>query len=166
MKSNIKNIGVQFSWLLICVVCSFLFTLLLFGKNIFKNTIDIHLHDNYFVLSPYHLLIVIFLLLCFVVYFIKEYKNSFKYNFNNCMFFVIGFLLLINLQIVIKIFSFVFRGGYTIYPPLSSLGPQNSTEIGKTATSSFIEYGCTIIQVVVLFILLYTAYRWGKSKRG
>jgi heme/copper-type cytochrome/quinol oxidase subunit 1 len=63
-------------------------------------------------------------------------------------------------------FSQVFTGGWTLYPPLSALGPDKVPELTQDPVAKFITIFFIVVQVLVLTMLLYVAFRWGTQKRN
>jgi heme/copper-type cytochrome/quinol oxidase subunit 1 len=140
-------------------------SLFLFGRNFLSDTIDIHLHDTLFVIAPFHILLPFFFFGTFVVYFIKEFRNSFRRGLPNWIPVILGLILVIALTHLIKTFSQFFTGGWTLYPPLSALGSDKIPELTQDPVTKFITIFFTVIQVLVLAMLLFVAYRWGSQKR-
>lgn len=165
MQKVSRQVFIEIIWLTVSLGFTFLLSLFLFGRNFLSDTIDIHLHDTYFVIAPFHILLSIFLLVTFIVYFIKEFRNSFRQTFSNWILIVIGLMLVIALTFLIKTFSQFFTGGWTLYPPLSALGPDKIPELTHDSVTKFITSFFTVVQIIVLTMLLFVAFRWGTQKR-
>jgi heme/copper-type cytochrome/quinol oxidase subunit 1 len=165
MQKVSRQILIEVIWLTISLVLTLLLSLFLFGKNFLNDTIDIHLHDTYFVIAPLHILLPIFCLVAFIVYFAKEFRNSFRRTLPNWILIIFGLTLVISLTFLIKTFSQFFTGGFTLYPPLSALGPDKIPELTQDPTAKFVTSFLTVMQIVVLLVLLFFVYRWGTQKQ-
>ena len=166
MQKISRQVFIEIIWLTISLGLTLLLSLFLFGKNFLNDTIDIHLHDTYFVIAPLHILLPIFLLVTFIVYFGKEFRNSFRRTLPNWILIMIGLTLIIALTFLIKTFSQFFTGGWTLYPPLSALGPDKIPELTQDPVTKFITNFFTVLQVLILTILLFVAFRCGTQKRN
>jgi hypothetical protein len=166
MQKVSRQIFIEVIWLTVSLGLTLLLSFFLFGRNFLVDTIDIHLHDTYFVVVPFHILLPIFFLVTFIVYFIKEFRNSYRRTLPNWILIIIGLTLVIALTFLIKIFSQFFTGGWTLYPPLSALGPDKVPELTQDPVTKFIANLFTVVQVLVLTMLLFVAFRWGTHKRN
>jgi heme/copper-type cytochrome/quinol oxidase subunit 1 len=137
----------------------------LFGWTSLKGDLDIHLHDTYFVISSWLILIPLFFLVTFIIYFIKEFRKQFSRTFSNWLLIIAGVTLIISLTFLIQSFSQFLIGGFTLYPPLSALGPDKIPELTQDPVAKFITSFLTVIQIVVLFMLLFFVYCWGTQKK-
>jgi heme/copper-type cytochrome/quinol oxidase subunit 1 len=153
-------------WLTVSLELTLLLSLFLFGRNFVSGTIDIHLHDTYFVITHFHILLPIFFLVTFMVYFVKELRNSFRRTLSNWILIIIGVAVIIALTFLIKTFFHFFTGGSTLYPPLSALGPDKVPELTQDPVAKFIINLFTVIQIIILMMLLFVAFRWGIQKQN
>jgi heme/copper-type cytochrome/quinol oxidase subunit 1 len=165
MQKVTRQIFIEVIWLTISLLLTLLLSLILFGKNFLSDTVDIHLHDTYFVIAPFHILLPIFFLLTFIIYFIKEFRNSFRLTIPNWILIIIGVTLVIALTLLTKTFSQIFTGGWTLYPPLSALGPDKLPELTQDPVTKFITNLFTVVQLLVLTMLLFVVFRWGTQKQ-
>lgn len=165
MQKVSKQIFTEAIWLTIALGLTLLLLLFLFGKNFLSNSINIHLYDTYFVIAPIHLLLPVNFLVTFIVYFVKEFRISYRRTLQNWILIIIGLALVVALTILIKTFSQFFIGGWTFYPPLSAVGQDQLPELTQAPVTKFIINFFTVLQVLVLTMLLYVAFRWGAQKR-
>ncbi|MFT3823523.1 MAG: hypothetical protein QM731_06360 [Chitinophagaceae bacterium] len=165
MQKISKQAFIEVLWLIASLGLTLLLSLLLFGKNILNDTVGVHLYNTHFVIAPLHILLPGFFLVTFIVYFIKELRNSFQRTLPNQVLLLVGFSLIIALTFLIRTFSQSFTGGWTLYPPLSASGPNKPSELPQIAATKFITNLFTVIQILALAILLFVAFRWGTQKR-
>ena len=69
----------------------------------------------------------------------------------------------------VKLFSSFFietSGGWTLYPPLSALGPDKLPEFTPDPATKFTTTFFLIIQVLVLAMLLFAIFRAGQQKQA
>jgi heme/copper-type cytochrome/quinol oxidase subunit 1 len=128
MRNRYRNTLTELVWLAAACVFSLLLAVLLFGQKVFNNSFDYHLHDTYFVLSNWKVLLSLFLFITFFIYFIKDFAQKFTRKFANWILVLTGILSLFVLNEAIKFFS-IFAFNWTIYPPLSSLGGNDGSHI-------------------------------------
>ena len=163
MQKLSRQVFIEVAWLSVSLGFTLLLALLLLGRNFLSDTIDVHLHDTYFVIAPFHVLSAAFFLVTFIIYFVKEFRNSFRRIIANWILIMIGLTLVIALTYLIETFSHIFTVGWTSYPPLSAL-PETDSGLSPDPVARFIIYFLTAIQILVLTMLLIAAFRWGKQK--
>lgn len=165
MQKNSRHIFIEMIWLAVSigVTCALLF--LLFGKTILHNSTDIHIHDTYFTVPAIYVIPPLFLLVTFLVFFIRAYRNSFRIAISNWVLLVSGVSLVITLTLLIKSLSQTFTASWTVYPPLSALGPDKLPELRQNPVPAFITNCLTVIQLLILAMLLFAVYRWGRYKK-
>jgi len=154
-------------WLTVSLGLTILLAAFLFGWAFLKGDLDIHLHDTYFVFSSWLILTPLFLLVTFVLYFIKEKRKSFSRTLPNWLTIISGLTLVLTLTLLIKQFSEfanVLTGGWTIYPPLSAL-KDPEPELTKNPLVTIISNFLAVVQFIVLTMLIYVAFRCGTQKR-
>ena len=164
MKKALRQIIAEVVWLVLSLGITILIVLLLSNLSFAEETIDIHIHDTMYVMNRWHILMPTYLLVTFLIYFIKEFRNLFSRNFPNTLLIIAGFACVISLTWLIKMLS-PLGGGWTIYPPLSALG-ENYPVVTHDPATKFILNFLAIVQMVVLFFLLFVIYRWGKQRSG
>ena len=156
---------IELIWLSASLIFTFLLSLFLFGRNFLSDTIDIHLHDTMFVFVPFQIGLPIFFLVTLIVYFVKEFRHAFRRSLPNWILIIIGLALVIALTYGIKMLSQLLHDGWTIYPPLSALGPDKVGGMPEEDVAlEFIINFLSVIQVLVLIVLLYVAFKWGIQK--
>lgn len=161
MKEVLRKIVAEIIWLAVSFGLAVLLSWVLVGKNMLSDSIDIHLHDTYYVIVPLYFLLPIFILITFVVYFIKEFRHSFQRAFPNWIFVITGSVLLISLTFLIQLFSQNFNIAWTEYPPLSSTGVSITPELTPDPVAKFITNILMLLQFLILISLLYVVFRWG-----
>lgn len=157
-------------WLLVVMTATVIIAALLFGKVFFSGTLDIHLHDTYFVMQSWLLLMPIFLLLTFGTYFIREKQKSFVRPFNNGLLAIVGIALIVLLTFVIQNVSQFLTVGSTIHSPQSTLGIANN--ISNPTVSTFTQSPAAkivssfliIVQCTVLVLFSYFLFHWGAKQ--
>lgn len=167
MQKLFRQILTEALWLILALAFTILFFSLLFGWSYSQNTIDIYLKDTAFVINRWHVLFPLFCLVTFLLFLMKELRNLFRRTLSNWILIIIGVALIISLTFLIKSLSQNFiDGGWTLYPPLSALGPDKVPELTQDPVARFITNILTIIQGVILIMLLFITYRWGTQKRS
>lgn len=154
-------------WLIIAAFVSIILTKFLFGWKDFNGSIDIPLHDTYFVSSSWRAILPLFLSTTFLLYFFKEKYKSFRRILPNWIIIVSGLALMILLTLIIKTisdFTVDITGGWTAYPPLSALPQQEPQVSTENSLPTLIFYSLILIQSIIIIMLLYTTYRWGAAK--
>ena len=165
MKKIIQQVLGEVLWLALSLGLTLVIVSLLIRGSFGVETIDIYLHDVVYVINYWHVVLPIFLLVTFLIYFIKEFRKSFSRNLANMFLVIVGFTLVISVTLLTRTISQSFITGWTIYPPLSALG-QNDPVVAHDPATKFILNILTFVQVVILSILLLVVYRWGKIKSG
>ncbi|WP_163409669.1 hypothetical protein [Flavobacterium ajazii] len=86
-----------------------------------KSTIDINIHDTYFVIESLNILFLIIAVLFFIVYLVRTIASRLKNNIINGMFLFSNILMIIVVAYIIKITRLlIVEAGWTIYPPPSA----------------------------------------------
>jgi hypothetical protein len=160
MQNKLKPFIKDVIWLTLA------FGLTMFSINIYitNNALDIHLHDTYFVVSPWLISTSLFLLATFIIYFVKEKRKSFGRTIQNWLIVILGFSLIILLNVLIKSFSHAI-GELTWYPPLSGLGKSKDAVNSPNPIAIFIVGLLRIMQLLVLILLLFFTYSLWSRKR-
>lgn len=125
-------------------------------------TIDINIHDTYFVMDSIALCAIISVCLWFPVYLIRVLVARFGSLPMNIGFMTACFCTALLLTSLISYIEAVAAPGWTIYPPLSAL-PQ---EIPDSDSEPLINT-CylLLLQAILILLIAYTAYRIGKNQK-
>lgn len=161
MQKESRQIFPEILWLTISLGLATLLAMFLLRGNFLTGTLDIHLHDTYFVMASEYIFVSLFLLVAFVVYFLKELRQAYKRSLPNWILLGTGLSFIVALAFLNKMFSQAFSMSGTLYPPLSSLGPDKLSEMIQDPVAKFVTVFFTVIQMVTLLLLLWVAYRWG-----
>ena len=166
MKKISKQILEESLWLMASLGLTILLASSLFRWSYLKNNVDIHLHDTYYVISSWLIIIPLFFFVTFMVFFVKELNKSFRQNLTNWITIIAGLTLVILLTILIQAFSQFLIGGWTAYPPLSALGFEDKISgLTQDPNAKLVTIFLTIIQVGVLIMLSFFVYNWGTQKQ-
>ena len=103
MQKVQKQIFIELIWLILAFGSAVLLGLLFFGKNFLTDTVDIRFSNTFFIIDPLHFLLALFLLITFIIYFIKEFRHSFRRAIPNWI------LIIVGLTIVAGV-AFLFNG--------------------------------------------------------
>ena len=158
-----RQILMEVLWLTVSLGITILIISMLFRWSFTNETIDIHLYENIYLVNKWHILIPLFLLVTFLIYFIKEFRTSFRRNLANTLLVIVGSTLIVSITILTRAISQSFITGWTIYPPLSALGPGDPVVAHDPATKAILNI-LIIVQILILLMLLIVAYSWGSKK--
>ena len=151
-------------WLAIAFIAAALICYLLFDWDARGAIVDPQRSDTYFVISTATIVPPIFLLVTFVLYFIKEISNRFSKTVPNTILLITGLLLIILLAFVNK--SIIVLGtnyGWTAYPPLSMVPELGSEGPELNPFAAVLTNVLTVLQIMVTVALLYAVFHWGRG---
>jgi hypothetical protein len=166
MTNKFKPLFIEISWIMLSILLTLLITGFIFDWSLLENTIDIHLHDTYFVLSLGTFLFPLFFLLNIVIFSIKEARQGFCKTVPNIIILLSGLLLIIYLTNLSKNFIRVgttFSRGWTAYPPLAALHEAQQEQMKEHLLVTIIVNSITVLQLVVTLALLYISFLWGRN---
>lgn len=163
MKKISNLLLTETKWLILSLVLTFFSALIIFGRSIFSEYVDLHIHDTYLVISALFFTLPLFFLINFLIYFIRTLKYRFSNSIINLILLLSGLLLILFISLLIHTIPPQFQTGWTVYPPLSGL-KENSPSLFDQARI-IISGIALIIQVFISVILLYTTYRWWKARQ-
>ncbi|WP_316847910.1 hypothetical protein [Pedobacter psychrodurus] len=155
-------------WLLGCIAISVITGLCIFGKTLFIDSIDVNLHDTYFVIKKQHLLISFFIIISFFVYYFKEYKYEFCRKIQRSFIFLLSFILILLASLAVQLLPFFNPyhnvNGWTVYPPLS-VQPEIDQFKQNFIILTIVSKAVLVLQIIVVTMLLSVTYKWAKSKK-
>lgn len=142
---------------------------LMFGIDGLKTnaTIDINIHDTYFVIENIHFILFLAVFVFFVIYLIRALCRNFK-NLTANLILMISTILLILVFMGINSILEVFiqqTSGWTIYPPLSG-GEIESTVQSDKNNSSGLDILSNLLfytQIILLVFLTYCGFKTGRN---
>lgn len=155
-------------WLIGTTILVLILNALIFGKDGLKPdaTLDINIHDTYFVFANFHFILLLTVLLFFGIYLIRSLCRNFK-NLTANLILLISTIILI---IIINGFSAIVENiiqqssGWTIYPPLSAgidLEQIEQEANLKNNSLNIISNLILIIQILLLVFLAYCGFKTG-----
>ena len=154
MNPHLRN---ELIWLLSIIVATTAIIVTVFGKeDLFSNTLDINIHDTYYVIESLNTFLGIGALLVFVVYPLRLFLANFRNRFANFVFLLSNGYLIFLLPFIITIateFNTTFYPdeGHTLYPPVDTLS-------GDSAGQG-IEIRSALIILQLLLIITFGYYR-------
>lgn len=165
MRKFLRQLLFELVWLAVVLLLTYLLCKQIIGRTE-SDSVDIHLHDTYFVIAARHVRLTIFLIITFFLYFIKEAFRSFRVTLSNVILFVAGLTLVVGLAIVNKEFLRLSSNtGWTMYPPLSAL-KDKTPEVRYDPATTIISNGILILQLLVTSCLLIASYCWGRKRKA
>lgn len=142
-------------WFLGTLIVSYLIFDPGFTFNLKEATVDINVHDTYFVIEGFHVLVLITTTLFFFVYLVRMLMCRFKNLAVNILFQIANLLQILSLIGIINLLgTFIDMAGTTVYPPLSGPNVIHSTEEYKP-----IYYILISLQVLLFALEIFTFYK-------
>ena len=148
-------------WLVGTLLYVLIVSVVFFGINIFKvnYTIDINVHDTYFVMASYHFLFLFGTFVFFFVYLARMLRRNFKNLAANVVFIFSNLLLIVIMTYIISLVAELTEyDSYTEYPPLSA-----DSVVQKGNRFGILSNVFVLIQVVLIVLLTYSAFKTGKN---
>lgn len=167
MKPVFKSITTETSILIFVFIAVWVITFILTGKHHFlKPTLDIELHDTYFVLAWQTIVVEPFLIIITLIYLIKEGIYKYKRKIQNFILIISNFIFIVLLSTNFVIFGvFEAGGGWQVCPPLSAL-PNEKPLLAVTNRFNQIEHVVFMVLIFFLLILVLSAIHTGKNWRA
>ena len=163
MTKSFNPILAELFWLAIALILTILICYLLFDWDARGALLAPQMHDTYFVISTGTIVPPVFLLVTFVLYFIKEIPKRFSKKVPNTIVLVTGLLLIILLAFVNK--SLIVLGtnyGWTAYPPLSMVPEAGPEGPQLNPFAAVLTNVLTVLQIMVTVALLFVVFHWGR----
>ena len=156
-----KHILIEILWIIGGGVLSIFLTGLFIGFNRLVNpTLEMQLHDTYFVLTPFFVGIPSFLLLNFLLLSIRVFLSKFQKVITNFSLIIITGLLIISLNSLAQELSRIefLSGGWTVYPPSSAIinDPDTTTQDNIKVASNTISILIPLLVLVLIITCLLT----------
>jgi heme/copper-type cytochrome/quinol oxidase subunit 1 len=161
-----RSILIEVFSLAVAFMATMLFCRFVFLWDFRSGTLDLHMHDTYFVLAAETIIVPVFLLMTFIIYFVKEARKRFGRTFPNVILLVTGILLVVLLAYANREFiktGTSIHGGWTSYPPLSGLTDSVSATLELDPFAALVTNVLTALQIVITLALLFAAFKWGRQ---
>lgn len=174
---KLKVVLIEFYWLVFSAIITVLIFALIFGKSAFQKTIDLNLHDTYLVSPSIPIYITSFIIIGFIIFYIKEFKKNFSRKSQNLITVIFGLLFIVALTRTSQVISSI-KGmevaynsqhqdettakGWTVYPPLKNL--QKTEPKSAISLYDILAYSILLMEVIIVSLLFRLGYKWGKSK--
>src|SRR5215216_2763065 len=97
MQKNLRPFLIEISWILMSILLTLLITGFIFDWSFPTTTVDVHMHDTYFIVPSATIVIPLFLLLTIMVFCVKEISRRFNRTLPNIVIILCGLLLIIYL---------------------------------------------------------------------
>lgn len=149
-------------WLIGTILFILIFNFTVLGIDCFNDTtIDINIHDTYFVIAKIHFFILFSFLIFYFIYFIRMLRRNFK-NLTANLFFLIAniFAIILITQVISFINSFSEIAGKTEYPPLSG-----GTIAHEGNEFGFLTNSLLVIQILLIIFQSFVCYKTFKYYR-
>lgn len=149
-----KTFKKEIIWAVVLLIISYLIynPNLSFNSNN-KSTIDVNIHDTYFVIESLNILFLIIAVLFFIVYSVRMIVSRLKNSITNGMFLFSNILMIIVVAYIIQITRLLMvEAGWTIYPP-----PSANIEIHEDNSMKNIFHTAIGIQIFLVITLILVA---------
>jgi len=161
-----KPLLIELIWLAVILNATVLITIFVFGWTFLSNHFDIRLHQTYFTISSWKIVLPLFIFFSFNIFIIKEIRHHFNRRTSNIITLVLGSVMIlliatINKQIIIS--EMIYFGDAGTYPPLSAMN-EPAMKAAITPVMHVISNTLTFIQFIVTICLLYVAFKMGTHK--
>ncbi|WP_207510730.1 hypothetical protein [Longitalea luteola] len=160
-----KPLLIELIWLGLILNVTVLVTIFVFGWTFLSNHFDIRLHETYFTISSWKIVLPLFIFFAFFIFLVKEIRYQFSRKASNVIMLIAGSILIlliatINKQVIIS--EMIYFGDVTVYPPLSAM---NESQMKKAISPAVhvVSNSLTVIQFIVTLSLLYVAFKMGRN---
>jgi heme/copper-type cytochrome/quinol oxidase subunit 1 len=135
--------------------------------SLFNNdTLDINLHDTYFVINHFHFYILYLKMVLMLVFLGRCIVDRFSSRVENCVLIIALFTAQQGCVSLIVVLSKIDLGplnGWTIYPPLSALPKFSPTTIGSIFTVPVLSTIQIILTILLVIVAIITGKNWNKT---
>ncbi|MBP4137556.1 hypothetical protein [Flavobacterium geliluteum] len=120
-----------------------------------ETTVDINIHDTYFVIESTNILILTILFVFFFTYLVRMIITRFRIITINSIFLLSNLLMIVLIAQVIKIIKiFTIEAGITIYPPLSA-----PPQIHRDNAFETLFYFFVIAEIIVVATFIFSSLK-------
>ena len=160
-----KPLFFEIVWLGVILNVTVLVAIFVFGWTFHGSHFDIRLHETYFAISSWKIVLPLFVFFSFFIFLIKEIRHQFSRKISNIIMLIAGSILIlllatINKQVIIS--EMVYFGGSSVFPSLSAMTELNMKKAVSPAMH-VVSNILTVIQFFVTISMLYVAYKMGRN---
>jgi hypothetical protein len=160
-----KPLLIELIWLALILNATVLITIFVFGWTFLSNHFDIRLHETYFTISSWKIVLPLFVFFAFFIFLVKEIRHQFSRKASNIIMLVAGSILIlliatINKQVIIS--EMVYFGDAGVFPPLSAM-KESQMKKAISPAMHVVSNSLTVVQFIVTGSLLYVAYKMGTN---
>jgi cation transport ATPase len=160
-----KPLLIELIWLGLILNATVLIAIFVFGWTFLGNHFDIRLHETYFSISSWKIILPLFVFFAFFIFLIKEIRHQFSRKASNIVMLIAGSILIlliatINKQVIIS--EMVYFGDSAVFPPLSAMSELQMKRAISPAIH-VVSNSLTMIQFLVSLSLLYIAFKMGRN---
>jgi hypothetical protein len=160
-----KPLLVELIWLALILNATVLITIFVFGWTFLSNHFDIRLHETYFTISSWKIVLPLFVFFAFFIFLVKEIRHQFNKKASNVIMLVAGSILIlliatINKQVIIS--EMIYFGDAGVFPPLSAM-KESQMKKAISPAMHVVSNSLTVVQFIVTLCLLYVAYKMGRN---
>jgi hypothetical protein len=160
-----KPLFFELIWLGVILNATVLVAIFVFGWTFLGSHFDIRLHETYFAISSWKIVLPLYVFFAFFIFLIKEIRHQFGRKASNIIMLIAGSILIlllatINKQVIIS--EMVYFGGSSVFPSLSAMTELNMKKAVSPAMH-VVSNSLTVIQFFVTISMLYVAYKMGRN---
>ncbi|ANE51006.1 hypothetical protein [Flavisolibacter tropicus] len=164
MRRPIPPIFKDLLWLGISFLLSVLLLKIVLNYNLFSG-VAIAMEGSHITYPALLYFVPVFLLLSFVVFFIRQTTLRFSRKWTNGILVLTGAFFIITVALLNDFLGQFNTGtsGWTSYPPLSGL-PEEETITARDTTLTNLIFIGKVLQIIVGVALLFITYKWGRQR--